>query len=68
MIAKLESPTLLETHHVKLVAIYPQNTQNFEIDSQNWVPFSTQLILNLLLRCLKREAHETMDYIPEKLL
>lgn len=68
VIAKLESPTLLESHHVKLVAIYPQNTQNFNIDHESWVPFSPQLILNLLLRCLKREAHETMDYIPEKLL
>jgi hypothetical protein len=68
ILKRLESPDLLSTHRVKLLAIYPENSKNFEIDSENIIPFSPQLILNLCVRSLSREAHETMDYIPEKLL
>lgn len=68
VLKQLESPDLLNTHAVKLLAIYPENTENFEIDTETSIPFSPQLILNLCQRCLAREVHETMDYIPEKLL
>ena len=68
VLKQLESPDLLPTHVVKLLAIYPKNAHNFEIDQEFMIPFSPQLILNLCVRCLNREAHETMDYIPEKLL
>jgi hypothetical protein len=68
ILKKLESPDLLSTHSVKLLAIYPEHSANFEVEEDYTIPFSPQLILNLCLRCLTREAHETMDYIPEKLL
>lgn len=68
ILQKLESPDLLSTHNVKLLAIYPKKHTHFEVNNETFIPFSPQLILNLCIRCLTREAHETMDYIPEKLL
>ena len=68
ILKKLESPELLSTHSVKLLAIYPENDSTFQVAEDYTIPFSPQLILNLCYRCLNREAHETMDYIPEKLL
>jgi len=68
VLKKLESPDLISTHSVKMLAIYPEHSHSFIVGPEYTIPFSPQLILNLCVRSLTREAHETMDYIPEKLL
>lgn len=68
VLQKIQSQELQNSHSVKMLAIYPKHSANFQISPDYSVPFSPQLILNLCRRCLTREVHDTMDYNAEKLL
>lgn len=47
-------------HEVKIIALYPEDFEQFEINNRTFVPFSASLILNLCNRSIKREEHLTV--------
>lgn len=52
----------------KMVCLHPEIQPGFQLDSQQQIALSFQLILNLCLRSLNRQSHPTFDYLPEKKL
>jgi hypothetical protein len=68
VLAKLSSKSLKPNFRVKLAAIYPMHSMNFELNEANFVPFSPQLLFNLCHRSLNRKNHSTVNYDHVKTL
>lgn len=68
LLKSISNSQLLPSHDVEIIAVYPKNSEKFEISEGRFVPFSKILMLNLCYRSLMREAHETMNYKDDKTL
>lgn len=68
LLKAISDETLLPSHEVEILAVYPKNSQKYEIAPERNLPFSSVLLLNLCHRGLNRESHGTMNYRDDKTL